>query len=63
MGTVLFRCPVMGINVQGWIAKEATSVGDNEFIGIACVACGQTHLVNLATGKVLGEQSGPTPKN
>jgi predicted nucleic-acid-binding Zn-ribbon protein len=53
----------MGINVQGWIAKEATSVGDNEFIGIACVACGQTHLVNLATGKVLGEQSGPTPKN
>jgi hypothetical protein len=40
--------------VQGWFADE---VGDDEETGyetVTCLACSQVHLVNRATGRVLG---------
>jgi hypothetical protein len=43
----------LGIRVQGWIADDA-STAEDEFVSIKCTACSQMHLVNLATGRVLG---------
>jgi hypothetical protein len=59
MGSVIFRCPLVGISVQGWIAEDVSTRGvADDFIGIKCAACSQLHLVNAATGKVLGEKRG-----
>jgi hypothetical protein len=59
MGSVIFRCPARGIKVQGWIAEDVGAGGaDGEFVGIKCTACSQMHMINAATGKVLGERHG-----
>jgi hypothetical protein len=42
--------------VQGWSANEVIEDdGDDTYQPFACVACTRGHLVNLKTGKVLGE--------
>jgi hypothetical protein len=54
MAAFLYRCPTTGLNVQGWFADE---VGDDEettYETATCLACTQVHLVNRATGRVLG---------
>ncbi len=48
-----FRCPNTRLIVQGWIADDPTD--DDAFEPITCTACTRVHLVNPATGKVLGE--------
>jgi hypothetical protein len=51
----IYRCPTTRLNVQGWFADE---VGDDEetaYETVTCLACSQVHLVNRATGKVLGQ--------
>ena len=53
--TFLYRCPNTGQNVQGWSADEVTGDGDT-YQSFPCIACTRVHLVNLKTGKVLGEQ-------
>jgi hypothetical protein len=52
MGTFLFRCPMRGIKVQGWVADDAKN---DEYIPVKCAACGLAHYVNPKTGKWLGE--------
>jgi hypothetical protein len=53
MAPFLYRCPNTGHNVQAWVAEEVPP--DNEiFQTLTCIACLQVHLVNPATGKVLG---------
>lgn len=52
----LYRCPCTGLNVQGWSADEPTERGDYSFEAVTCLACGQVHLVNPKTGKVIGEE-------
>jgi hypothetical protein len=55
MPTLLFRCPITGHAVQGWIAEEIRSDPPQQvFVGLHCNACGQTHAVDPATGEVLG---------
>ena len=51
--TYLYRCPNTAQTVQGWSAEEMTDE-DISYQPVACLACAQTHLINLKTGKVLG---------
>ena len=53
MATFVYRCPLTGLNVQGWIASDAAESSD-VFEALQCLACGVRHLVNPATGKVIG---------
>jgi hypothetical protein len=60
MPTLLFRCPVTGHNVQGWIPDDARADPPHEvFFSLRCSACGQTHAVNPATAEVLGADRTP----
>ena len=52
--TFLYRCPNTGQTVQGWSAEEIID-DENAYETAACLACTQMHLVNLKTGKELGE--------
>jgi hypothetical protein len=54
MAPFLFRCPITGQTVQGWSADDVTD-DDESYQSFECTACTRTHLVNLKTGKVLGE--------
>ena len=53
--TFLYRCPNTGRTVQGWSAEEIND-DENAFEPVACLACTQMHMVNMKTGKVLGEK-------
>jgi hypothetical protein len=54
MATLVYRCPITGMNVQGWFADEP-SVNDGEvYETVTCIACTRTHLVNRSTGRMLG---------
>jgi hypothetical protein len=63
MPTLIFRCPVTGHNVQGWIAEETGADASQQqvFVTVRCGACGRTHPVNPATAEVLGNAR-RTPK-
>jgi hypothetical protein len=54
MATVVFRCPMLGVRVQGWFADDGAENGGEVYDGITCNACRQVHLVNRTTGRVLG---------
>jgi hypothetical protein len=54
MGTILFRCPNMGVHVQGWMVDDGTEDGGEIYQSVTCLACQQVHLINPRTGKVLG---------
>ena len=51
--TFLYRCPITAQTVQGWSADDVTD-DDTSYQSVASLACAQTHLINLKTGKVLG---------
>jgi hypothetical protein len=55
MAPFLYRCPNTGFNVQGWRADEVSPDDANSYESVTCIACQQLHLVNPATGEVLGE--------
>jgi hypothetical protein len=57
MATTVFRCPNMGVRVQGWFADNGIENGET-YESVICVACRQAHFVNPATGKVLGADEG-----
>ena len=48
--------PNTGQNVQGWSADEVTTDDNNSYQSFQCIACTRVHLVDLKTGKVLGEE-------
>jgi len=57
MPTFLYRCPNTGQTVQGFVAEEVSnevSKDPNNYESVTCLACGRLHMVNPATGKVLG---------
>jgi hypothetical protein len=61
MPTLLFRCPITGHNVQGWIPEDTRADPPYQvFISLRCSACGQMHAVNPATAEVLGTGRSPT---
>jgi hypothetical protein len=55
MGAFLFRCPNTGMKVQAWSADDI-SAGDDRYEATTCTACRKIHLVNPATGKVMGDE-------
>lgn len=57
MRPTLFRCPITEKLVQHFVG-ELPSDGepDARFEAVACPACGHTHMVNVTTGKVLGQK-------
>lgn len=56
MAALVFRCPATGLNAQGWFLGEAP-IDEGTYEAVSCLACGQAHLVNRFTGKVLGEDA------
>jgi hypothetical protein len=52
MATRVFLCPNTGQRVQDWFADSEN--GGDTYEGVTCSACGQVHMVNPKTGKVLG---------
>lgn len=54
MPAFIFRCPDMGVNVQGWVADDPLSYGDDEYEAVTCLACTRVHMVNPKTSNVLG---------
>jgi hypothetical protein len=51
----LFRCPITGSGVQGFLVEETPGDDPNSFDAVLCLDCGQIHLVNFRTGKTVGE--------
>jgi len=57
MKPTLFRCPITGKLVQHFIAEVASDVeGHEHFEAVECLACGNAHMVNVKTGKVVGQK-------
>jgi hypothetical protein len=54
MATFLYRCPNTGFRVQGYTPEQSSDHADAYEV-MTCLACQRVHLVNPATGKVLGE--------
>ena len=55
MPPFLYRCPNTGYRVQGFVAEDV-SEDPERYEAVTCLACQRVHLVNLATGKVLGAE-------
>jgi predicted nucleic acid-binding Zn ribbon protein len=54
MPTYLYKCPVTGRNVQGFVAEDVSALDEDTHEAVSCLACRQLHFVNPATGAVLG---------
>jgi hypothetical protein len=52
----LFRCPVTGSRVTGVLVEDTPDDDPGAYVSVTCLSCGQIHLVNLKTGKTIGEQ-------
>jgi hypothetical protein len=51
----IYRCPLTGRNVQGFVAEEAAKAADDKtYESVNCTACSRLHLVNPKTGAVVG---------
>jgi hypothetical protein len=44
-----------GLNVQGWLADDPSGDEDGVYETVTCLACTRVHLINRATGEVLGD--------
>ncbi len=55
MPALIYRCPLTGTNLQIWyeIDDDPAESADGLFESIPCKACGQTHLVDPKTAKVV----------
>ena len=49
----LYRCPVTGYRVQGFIADNPAETDGSIYEPLHCTLCGRIHLVDPKTGKVL----------
>lgn len=59
---LLYRCPITSLNAQGWLADGVDDESEEVFEPLTCLACGQVHLVNPKTGRVLGSNSADSSK-
>jgi hypothetical protein len=59
MAAFIYKCPITGLNVQGWVADDRSSETGNEtYESVICTACARMHLVNPKTGKTIGQDEG-----
>ena len=62
MASFTYRCPNTGAMVQGFIVVEDIPGSfnfepeDGPYESMYCEMCRQAHMVNIRTGKVLGEE-------
>jgi len=56
MPLFIYRCPNTGHRVQGFSAEDL-SEDQKIYESVICAMCRQLHLVNPATGRVLGDSS------
>ena len=54
MPAFTYCCPATGYRVQGYVAEEIKE-DSNTYESVLCTLCKRLHLVNPATGKVMGE--------
>ncbi len=56
MPDLMYQCPSTGIKLQVWyeIDDDPSVSADQYFETVVCAECGQTHLVDTKTGKVVG---------
>jgi hypothetical protein len=54
MSPMTFRCPAIGLNVQGWLADDPSGSEGEVYETVTCLACSRLHLINRMTGRVLG---------
>jgi hypothetical protein len=54
MANFIFTCPATGFNVQHRL-NEDEDAPENEYEAVNCPACTRLHLVNVKTGKLLGQ--------
>ena len=52
---IVFKCPQTGMNVQYRLAAERADAADTHD-SVVCPACTRLHLINRATGRLLGER-------
>jgi hypothetical protein len=64
MSTFLYRCPRTGATVSGWQADPPPAPASDDapprqllYVAERCPACGELHIVNPATGRLLSEES------
>jgi len=53
MTTFIYRCPIAGFHVEGFRPEQTSD--DDLYEPVKCVVCEGIHMVNPATGQVLGE--------
>ena len=53
MAPFIYRRPNTGLRIQAWAAEEVAQ-NEDVYEPVTCLMCQQVHLVNAATGKVLG---------
>jgi hypothetical protein len=53
----VYRCPITGLNVQGFFADEVPPKDGHTYESVTCMACARVHLVNRSTGKTLGAEN------
>jgi hypothetical protein len=54
---VIYRCPDTGLNVQGWFADDGAANEGEVYEAMTCAQLyARVHLVNAATGIVLGAE-------
>jgi hypothetical protein len=56
MANLLIRCARTGLNVQLWLPDQPPGDEADSYEAISCPACAQIHLVNKATGRMLGDK-------
>jgi len=56
MGKLIFRCARTGMNVQIEMPEPAPAEPPHSYESVTCPACTRIHLVNKATGKLLGDK-------
>jgi hypothetical protein len=54
MSPFMYRCPDTGFRVPSF---ASTKTSDGAYEVVSCIICGQVHLVDPATRKVLGQDN------
>jgi hypothetical protein len=55
MTSSLFRCPITGARVHGFVVEEVASGNRVPYDLVTCLACGRKHRVNFGPGKIVCE--------
>lgn len=63
MQAVMFRCPRARIHTHVMLPKRETEEDAQTFEVVKCPACQGMHMLNRASGDILGEPPGGTSRS